>query len=64
MHFQGPLLNVDGEQPLFAQLWFYDPEFATELRCQRDTSLQPHILGQLTEMLMDVNPWIALYKTA
>jgi hypothetical protein len=50
--------------PVFAQVWFHDPEFGNNLRCERDPAIDRTTLGELTEVLQLVNPYIDLYKTA
>ncbi|KAN0082326.1 hypothetical protein V8E54_003624, partial [Elaphomyces granulatus] len=63
-HLQGPLENDPAVAPVFAQLWFHDPEFGNNLRCERDPAIDRATLGELTEVLQSVNPYIDLYKTA
>jgi Helitron helicase-like domain at N-terminus len=63
-HLQGPLENDPAVAPVFAQVWFHDPEFANSLRCERDPAIDRATLGELTEVLQSVNPYIDLYKTA
>lgn len=64
-HLQGPLVPSSQEPPAFAQLFFYDPEYATDLRAGRNPRLNRTILQDLHEMLLEVrNPFIGLYKTA
>src|SRR5882762_5255212 len=35
-HLQGPLENDPAVPPVFSQVWFHDPEFGNNLRCERD----------------------------
>ena len=63
-HLQGPLDVTEHETPQYAQLFFYDPDFAVEARANRNTDLDPTLLRQLTDMLHEVNPYIPLYQTA
>lgn len=63
-HFQGPLRTEDGRTPAFAQLFFYDPEYATDIRMDRYPTLDRTVLIELLDMLTDCNPFINLYKTA
>ena len=63
-HYQGPLVPRPGETPSFAQLFFYDPQTANSIRLQRYSGLQAHILGELTDLLIQYNPFISLYRTA
>ena len=63
-HYQGPLIPGSQEVPKFAQLLFYDPDYATDVRLQRHTMLNQSILRQLGLELEACNPFIDLYKTA
>jgi hypothetical protein len=63
-HYQGPLELGSQQVPAFAQLFFYDPEYATDLRLQYRPSLDREILYGLHEMLTEHNPFIRIYKTA
>jgi hypothetical protein len=63
-HYQGPLRPGSQETPQFAQLFFYDPDHATDIRARRYTDLNRGVLGELNLMLQSCNPFITLYKTA
>jgi hypothetical protein len=63
-HYQSPLQPIAGEVPSFAQLFFYDPAYATDVRSNYHPSLDRSILLRLTEVLMDYNPFITVYQTA
>lgn len=63
-HYQGPLIPGSQDVPAFAQLFFYDPEYATDIRHQRHSGLDRSILRSLHDMLTDHNPFIRVYKTA
>ena len=66
-HLQGPLEPPTDVALQYAQLYFYDPSYATDVRLQArpDTQLNATILQCLTAMLSEVwNPFIALYQTA
>jgi hypothetical protein len=63
-HFQGPLRPALQEVPSFAQLFFYDPAFATDVRANNFPHLDRTILLRLTEVLIDCNPFITVYQTA
>ncbi|ELR09216.1 hypothetical protein GMDG_03790 [Pseudogymnoascus destructans 20631-21] len=60
----GPLQPTTQETPAFAQLFFYDPSYATEARRLQHPQLDGIILMQLLQLLTDHNPFIAIYKTA
>ncbi|PMD13695.1 hypothetical protein NA56DRAFT_585108, partial [Hyaloscypha hepaticicola] len=59
-HYQGPLIPGSQDIPAFTQLFFYDPEYTTNIRYQLDRS----ILRNLHNILTDHNPFIRVYKTA
>ena len=63
-HLQGPLQNSTGQAPVFAQVWFHDPQYGADVRQQRDPKLHLPTLNALTEMLREVNPYISIYQTA
>jgi hypothetical protein len=63
-HFQGPLQPASHKEPSFAQLFFYDPLFATNIRATNFPHLDRTVLLRLTDMLTDCNPFITVYKTA
>jgi hypothetical protein len=63
-HFQGPLRPALQEVPSFAQLFFYDLAFATNVRANNFPHLDRTILLQLTKVLIDYNLFITVYQTA
>ena len=63
-HLQGPLETAEGRVPQYAQLFFYDPVYAAQLRSERNPELSDQLIRQLTDMLQEINPYISLYKTA
>ena len=63
-HLQGLLRTEDGRTPAFAQLFFYDPKYATDLRIDRYPSFDRTVLSELLNILTDHNPFIEIYKTA
>ena len=64
-HLQGPLEAPTGEAPRYAQLYFYDPVYATDTRRQANTQLDSTILRRHLDMLHEVrNPCIQLHITA
>ena len=60
-HLQGPLDAAAGQAPRYAQLYFYDPAYATEARQRANTQLDGSILRDLLDMLDVHNPYIRLY---
>ena len=63
-HLQGPLDNADGTTPQYAQLFIYDPEFASEKRIEAFGGLDAQIIRRLSLMLHGTNALIEKYKTA
>ena len=63
-HYQGPLVAGSQEVPSFAQLFFYDPDYATNVRATRYPQLDRTILAELAQVLTDCNPFIHIYQTA
>ncbi|RKF59743.1 hypothetical protein GcM3_172008 [Golovinomyces cichoracearum] len=55
-HYQGPLDLSSQEAPQFAQLFFYDSDFATRTRHARNPTLNPTTLRALTDMLFEYGP--------
>ena len=63
-HIQG-LLEADlAKNAQYAQLFFYNPEYAANLCHQRNPTLDRQIMGNLTQMLEHYNPYISVYQTA
>ncbi|CUS15161.1 unnamed protein product, partial [Tuber aestivum] len=60
----GPLQPEPGSIPAFAQLYFYDPQYAADLRQSTHPRLDSSVLLALTNELHQVNPYIHIYKTA
>jgi len=63
-HYQGSLIPGSQEALKFAQLLFYDLDYATDVCLQQHTMLNQSILRQLALELLACNPFISLYKTA
>ena len=63
-HMQGPLDSTSDDIAQYAQLFFYDPAYATNLRHCCNPELDLEVLGTLTDMLHQVNPYFLIYKTA
>ncbi|OAF58905.1 hypothetical protein VC83_06118 [Pseudogymnoascus destructans] len=66
MHYQGPLNPITGrpEDAAFNQLFFYDPDEASNMRLLRNPNLDSTILRCLHVELMEYNPLIQRYATA
>ena len=63
-YLQGPLQPHQNSVPAFAQLYFYDPAYAAQARHTAYPRLDDNVLQNLTTMLHEVNPYIAIFKTA
>lgn len=63
-HIQGPLEASSLESTRYAQLFFYNLDYATNLYHQRNSELDKKIMGNLTQMLEYYNPYILVYCTA
>ena len=64
-HFTGNLEPAENAQPRFAQLYFYDPQMATEFRQTLTESLDRTILSEVTAVMHELpNPYISIYRTA
>lgn len=53
----------DNNTSHYAQLYIYDPIFATEQCITRNLQLKPDLLHQLIKVLHSYNPFIIIYKT-
>ena len=64
-HLQGPLRHAQGQLPSFAQLYFYDPLYASGSRFAQHPELRETLLRALFEIIQTCgNPFIQFYKTA
>ena len=63
-HWSGSLAPKDGEEPVFAQLYIYDPETAHRARCRRNADLNPSTLQALQDVLWESHPYAAIYRHA
>ena len=63
-HLQGPLQPPHDGISAFAQLYFYDPAYAAQASYTSHPRLDHNFLQNLTIMLHEVYPYIAIYKTA
>ena len=63
-HLMGALIPPDGIQPLYAQLYIYDPEEATNRCVQRNPQLDGAILLDLHTTLREIHPYAPLYQHA
>ena len=63
-HWSGPLTPNEGEEPVFAQLYIYDPETAYQTQCRRNGDLNPLTLQALQDVLWESHPYAAIYRHA
>ena len=63
-HHQGPLVPPGGQDPLYSQMYLYDPAYAAQARSRRTPELDPALISSLTEMLQESCPFIQLYLLA
>jgi hypothetical protein len=63
-HQTGSLLSPDRTAPGYAQLYFYDPAEARQHWMGRNNDLDPAIMGDLKEMLIEYHAFVPLYKQA
>ena len=63
-HRQGQLVPGDGRDPLYSQIYLYDPTYAAETRSRNALELDADIVASLTLMLQESNPLIQIYLTA
>ena len=63
-HWSGSLTPGEGEEPVFAQLYIYDPATALEARCRNTSGLNPLTLQKLQDVLWDSHPYAAIYRHA
>ncbi|KAH8749516.1 hypothetical protein F5883DRAFT_357465, partial [Diaporthe sp. PMI_573] len=57
-HTTGPLQQIRGVPPQFAQFYFYDPNYAADLRFHSREGLDWRFLTDLTAYLHQHNPYI------
>ena len=63
-HWSGPLTAGEGEEPVFAQLYVYDPADALATRQRNNPTLNPTTLQTLQDVLWDSHPYAAIYRHA
>ncbi|CEG72446.1 hypothetical protein RMATCC62417_08004 [Rhizopus microsporus] len=60
-HRQGPLLSVEGNASLYAQLYIYDPSYAAQRRSERNENLKNGNIESLSIVLVQYNPFARSY---
>ena len=63
-HKMGALVPREGQQPSYAQLYIYDDQAALAACTNRNSNLDPFLMGELQQMLIANNPFVPLYKQA
>ena len=63
-HRQGPLLLGGDRDPLYSQIYLYDPAMAAQARAAHAPELDANLIRSLTLMLHECNPLIQVYLTA
>ncbi|SAM09603.1 hypothetical protein [Absidia glauca] len=63
-HMQGPLMAENDNTAKYAQLYIYDPQYASSIRASNNSDLNEEIINGLSSMLHEKNPHVQLYKTA
>lgn len=64
LHKHGPLQPRPGDPPRYLQLFFYDPDYAADVRSQRNPNLDRRLLLTIANALQECNPYIRMYKAA
>ena len=62
-HTQGPLEANSPQNARYAQLYFYDSDYAADLRHQQNPKLDQQTMGDLTQMLEHHDLFISVYRT-
>lgn len=60
-HWSGSLTPGEGEEPVFAQLYIYDPATTLETQHSNNSGLNPLTLQKLQDVLWDSHPYTAIY---
>ena len=63
-HQLSSLLPQDGEHPVYAQLYIYDPHTALDHQMHRNTGLDTHTMRHLQELVLENHRWAATFKNA
>ena len=63
-HKQGSLRARNSQVPSYAQLFFFDPDYAADIRTAKNPQCDRDLMQDLTAMLQEHNPYISMYKTA
>ncbi|KAG1175628.1 hypothetical protein G6F70_003968 [Rhizopus microsporus] len=63
-HHQEPLLSVEGNTPLYAQLYIYNPSYDAQRRSERNENLDNEIIENPSTLLSQCNPFARIYRHA
>ena len=63
-HHAGPIAALPGQVPIFAQLYFHDPQAAARQRELNCTNLDRGFLQELSTFFYEKSPFVHLYLTA
>ncbi|KAF9440445.1 hypothetical protein P691DRAFT_647674, partial [Macrolepiota fuliginosa MF-IS2] len=63
-HLSGALLPPPGQHPMYAQIYFNDPDQQLLDRQRNNANLNHVVLNELQDMLHHVNPYIPIYQQA
>lgn len=64
-HIQGPLeVENPTENSKYAQLYIYDPLYASQIRSIRNEDLDKDIIFKLSETIAQWSPFVSIYKSA
>ena len=63
-HQLGSLTPCNGDRPVYAQLYIYDPHEALEHRMHRNTTLDPIIMECLQTLILTHHRWAHIFKHA
>ena len=63
-HKMGALVPQHGQQSVYAQLYIYNDQVTLAACNNRNSNLDPFLMGELQHMLIANNPFVPLYKQA
>ena len=61
-HYTGSLKPEAGEDPVYAQLYVYDPQEALDLRVKRNSATTRHMMQSIQEEIVRNNEFAKAYK--
>ena len=63
-HQLGSLLPRNGERPVYAQLYIYDPRLALKHQMHCNVGLNQHIMQHLQDLILENHHWATTFKNA